>query len=80
MVLGVAWSDPVKFGAVQCNLSVPIFEGLLSHGGRMLGEDRQVTHGSSSWNASIIAPPIELELIYDLPQSTPRALLRLQLT
>jgi hypothetical protein len=70
MVLGIAWSDPV-----QCNLSVPIFGGLLSHGGRMLGEDRQVTHGSLSWNVSIIAPQIELELIYDLPQSTPRALL-----
>jgi hypothetical protein len=61
MVLGIAWADPVQFGAVQCDLSVSVFGGLLSHGGRMLEGDRQETYGSLSLDASIIsAPPIDV--------------------
>jgi hypothetical protein len=52
-VLGTAWSDSVQFDAVQCDLSVSVLGGLHSHGGRMLEEDRQETHGSSSFDASI---------------------------
>jgi hypothetical protein len=70
MVLGIAWADPVQFGAVQCDLSVSVFGGLLSHGGRMPGEDRQETHGSLSLDASI-APH---QSRYFTPV-TPRALL-----